>query len=130
MRFRKKPLQYQVDFACSEGVMQTLEGPVHYVSGDALMTGIAGERWPIPRDRFASTYIPVPPVRMGENGKYEKCSVMVSARQAQSPERIPLDDGNNELSAGPGDWVVTDEHGNRWVVANRIFNEIYECLEH
>lgn len=129
MHFRKKPLQYRVEFACSEGVMQTLEGPVHYVTGDALMTGIAGERWPIPRDRFVATYVPVPPVRMGEDGKYEKHSITVSARQVQTQERIPLAGGKNELLARPGDWVVTDEHGNRWVVANGIFNETYECLE-
>lgn len=129
MYFRKRPLQYRVEFACSKGVMQTQEGPVHYGCGDALMTGIAGERWPIPRDRFAATYVPVPPVQMGENGKYVKRPITVSARQAKSPERIPLYGGKGELAAKTGDWVVTDENGNRWVVANEIFSETYECLE-
>lgn len=109
--------------------MQTLEGPVHYVCGDALMTGIAGERWPIPRDRFSATYVPVPPVRMGEEGEYLKRPITVSARQATSHEHIPLDGGKSELSAQPGDWVVTDQNGNRWVVADEIFNETYERLE-
>ena len=66
---------------------------------------------------------------MDEDGKYEKHSITVSARQVQTQERIRLDGGKNELLARPGDWVITDEHGNRWVVANGIFNETYECLE-
>lgn len=36
--------------------IRTLEGPVKAKRGDVIMTGLHGERWPIPRDKFTSKY--------------------------------------------------------------------------
>ena len=36
----KRPVPVPVAFALADGVCETLEGPVHYQKGDALLTGV------------------------------------------------------------------------------------------
>lgn len=128
MKYRKKPIPHSVSFAKAAGTLQTLEGPVDYASGDALMTGVAEEHWPISRPRFEATYTPVPPTVMGENGLYLKMPIPVSAYQAHDNEMISLGDGRGELRAKPGDWIVTSPDGKQWVVADSIFHDTYEPI--
>ncbi len=52
----KKPVPVKVEFATEDGVMQTKEGPVRYEKGQAILTGVQGERWPMPRERLEATY--------------------------------------------------------------------------
>jgi len=47
-------LRRRVHFAAAAGQLQTLEGPVAYAAGDAIVTGVAGEQWPVPADSFAA----------------------------------------------------------------------------
>ena len=129
MRFVKKPIPVLVEFASTAGEIQSLEGPVRYAPGDALMTGAAGEHWPISRIRFEATYDPVPPTHMGENGIYLKKRILIEARQATQEERISLAEERGILIARAGDWVVTAPDGHEWVVANDIFLETYEVAE-
>lgn len=129
MRYLKRPIPVDVEFAPHAGTLQTLEGEVAFEAGDALMTGVKGERWPIRRHRFESTYAPVAPTRMGKNGRYLKKPVEVSARQAKAPESIELQAGSGTLQARPGDWVVTAPDGHQWVVANEIFHATYQRSE-
>ena len=42
----KRLVPVPVAFALADGVCETLEGPVHYQKGDALLTGVQGERYP------------------------------------------------------------------------------------
>ena len=55
-RARKLPVEVSVTFVQSPGVCETLEGPVHYDVGDAIVVGARGERWPVKREIFARTY--------------------------------------------------------------------------
>jgi len=75
----KRPVPVPVAFALADGVCETLEGPVHYQKGDALLTGVQGERYPVRRDLFMAAYVPVPPAAMGQDGLYLK------APQSRSP---------------------------------------------
>lgn len=43
------------------GMVNTLEGPLKVSSGDWIITGIAGERYPCKDDIFQATYEPVEP---------------------------------------------------------------------
>jgi hypothetical protein len=128
VRFIKKPIPTLVEFAEHAGTLQTLEGPVAYEPGDALMRGMIGERWPIRRAHFESTYEPVAPVRMGENGQYIKKAIPVTAQQAKSEESIVLDEGRGTLQAKPGDWILVEDDGRQWVVTNDIFTATYQVL--
>lgn len=82
MKFRKRPIvieavqwfpgvevegvvyvQDQGPSGCSEGdpypIIHTLEGPHTVSSGDWIITGIKGEKYPCKPDIFAATYEPV-----------------------------------------------------------------------
>ena len=71
LKVTKKPIPVSVAFAPADGVCGTLEGPVRYRAGDAILTGVQGEHWPIQRDAFLASYAPVPPTRAGEDGSYD-----------------------------------------------------------
>lgn len=129
MRYMKRSIPVEVEFVSHAGTLQTLEGPVVYAAGDALMTGAVGERWPISRNRFQATYDPVPPTRMGENGFYLKKRISIHARQVSRQENIPLPEGQGSLLAREGDWVLTAPDGHQRVVANDIFLETYQAEE-
>lgn len=126
MKAVKKPIPVQVEFASASAEIQTEEGPVQCASGDALMTGAAGERWPIERRRFEATYEPVAPIRMGENGAYLKKIETVDAQQTATEVEIDLGPSQGTLRAKPGDWIVTSNDGHRWVVASDIFQKTYD----
>lgn len=128
MKFQKRPLPFRVEFARKAGSMQTAEGSVAYRIGDALLTGVAGERWPIRRPDFERTYAPVPPARMGEDGFYVKLALVVDALQAQKATPIQLDGDRGVLSARAGDWIVTGPDGDRWIVADDIFRRTYAVV--
>ena len=128
MKAVKKPNPVLVEFATTSGEMQTTEGLVKLTQGDALATGPAGERWPIGRDRFEASYEPVAPTRMGENGNYLKRVETVDARQTPITTEIELGSGQGTLHANPGDWIITSGSGERWVVANNIFQQTYELI--
>lgn len=122
-QYLKKQVPVKVDFAEKNGEIRTLEGKVTYQLGDALMTGIKGERWPIKREVFEKTYHPVAPLLMGASGQYIKEPIPVFARQVICPERIEIDNGI--LIANIGDWIVSAPDSKKWVVQNRIFCETY-----
>jgi len=127
MRYTKKPIPVIVDFAKESGEMQTLEGVVRFQAGDALMTGISGERWPIARKRFEETYSPLnPPLKMGESGLYLKKPMLVEARQVTSEQTVQLPGDTGSLLAKPGDWILESEDGHIWVVADAIFIQTYQ----
>ena len=107
----------------------TLEGPVRHAAGDAILTGSAGEQWPIPRAIFEATYAPVAPLRSGEDGAYIKKAIPVEARQADRAEVVTLGDGRGQIHAQPGDWIVTAPDGRQWVVAEAIFRTTYRAAD-
>jgi len=71
-RYAKRRDPVEVEIAQAPGVLATLEGEVGYNAGDALITGVKGERWPASRERFERTYEALPPTRPGESGRYSR----------------------------------------------------------
>ena len=125
----KRPLPALVTFAAVDGTLLTLEGPVKYKEGDALMTGPSGERWPIRRSTFEATYQPSGPQPMGEGGLYLKKPMPVQAAQLMTPMILTLDAHRGTLTGKLGDWVLKDASGRQWIVANEIFNATYELID-
>ncbi len=124
--YLKDPVPVRVEFAVEAGVMQTIEGRVAYARGDALVTGAAGERWPIPRHRFERTYRPATDGdAIGRNGNFIKQPIAVRAVRTRTAGRVPLSDGRGVLVAKPGDWILTDPDGETWIVEDTIFRETY-----
>ena len=56
MKAVKKPIVVDFEFAKEDGVMETLEGQMRYNKGDAIITGVIGEKYVCRRDIFNQTY--------------------------------------------------------------------------
>lgn len=126
MKAIKTGVAVQVAFADADGVLQTLEGRMRYRSGDALLTGTQGERWPVPRNRFQKSYEPLPPTDMGQPGLYRKRPHAVTATQLDAPMQIRIP-GRGVLRGRTGDWLIEDGN-DRWIVAADVFARTYEPL--
>jgi hypothetical protein len=127
-KFLKRPLVTAVEFADNPGVLNTLEGAVPYQTGDALMTGVSGERWPISRARFDSTYNAVPPTLHGESGAYIKKSIPVTAVQISEIMLVALSGTSASISGKMGDWLISAPDGSQWVVDDVIFKKTYQQI--
>jgi PGDYG protein len=128
-RARKRAIAVTVEFAKDDGTLPTIEGPVAFRRGDALLTGAHGDRWPVSRERFDATYEPQSPLRSGKAGRYVKRPLLVWAKQLYEPLDVPLDAGRGTLHGEPGDWMVQYAPGDHGVVAAAIFAESYELLD-
>lgn len=125
MKYIKKRLPVNVEFAFMAGVMQTLEGPVAYAAGDALMTASKGESWPINLQKFETTYEPVSRTKMGENGLYVKLPLVVEAEQMQTDFQVHIRDLTTILKGKKKDWLITAPDGSQWIVDDAIFRGTY-----
>ena len=56
MKAIKKPIEVDFEFAKEDGEVETLGGKVKYKKGDAIITGVKGEKYPCRRDIFDQTY--------------------------------------------------------------------------
>jgi len=128
-RARKRALPVTVEFAAQAGVLHTLEGPVHYRSGDALLTGIAGERWPIRRARFETRYQPVAATNAGQAGCYLPRAVVVRARQMGEAFQVRVGEVGDCLLGRAGDWLLQYGAGDYGIVAGALFVRSYELLD-
>ena len=115
-----KIAEVSVEFAEADGVLRTLEGEVPYHAGDALLTGVQGECWPVEWNKFDGWYRPVE----GKAGRFYKIK-SVLAKQMPYTFRVPLADGQTFLTGKAGDWVVQTAVGSLGVVDEKIFPQIY-----
>jgi hypothetical protein len=123
---RKLVRQVHVIFTPSACTVQTPEGLVHAKPGDAIITGIAGERWRVSRARFEEKYRPVPPTQAGEAGVYVSLPNRILAVRMDEPFDVVLADGESRLSGRAGDWLVDYGDGSLGVVNDAVFAVTYE----
>ncbi|CAD6544264.1 hypothetical protein LMG27952_04153 [Paraburkholderia hiiakae] len=123
-RYSKKPDALSVEFASAGGVLATLEGDVTYVAGDALLTGPAGDRWPVGRQHFNAAYIAIAPTVQGQSGRYRRKSNVVWARQMTAAFEVSLD-ARGILRGKAGDWLVQYAPADQSIVEESIFAQTY-----
>lgn len=125
----KKALPVQVRFAANDGTLATLEGPVRFRAGDALLTGAAGEAWPVERHEFDQRYRSVHLHPDGSGGVFEHRGQPVRARRMDAAFSVRVGSAGDTLQGRPGDWLV--QYGPRgWgVVAAEIFAATYAITE-
>jgi len=128
-RARKRAVVVQVEFAAANGTLATQEGSVKYSTGDALLMGIEGERWPVIRDTFDATYAPVAPTRPGKPGPYRKRPAVVWAKPMTDAFDVTLDRDRGTLHGEPGDWLVQYAPSDFSVVNANVFAQTYELLD-
>jgi hypothetical protein len=127
-RVRKRPIPVRVSFAAADGVVATYEGDVRHRAGDAILTGAEGERWPIRRNDFVQSYVPVPPTCLGEDGLYVKTQTDALALRLAAAVTIAVGDRRDRLHGRPGDWLLQYGDGSYGVVRDAIFQVTYERL--
>jgi PGDYG protein len=128
---RKRAVPVPVTFARSSGTLETLEGPVPYEVGDAIVTGTKGESWPVGRSDFLDRYAPLPGTNPGDNGTYERRPEVLDALQVTDDDNPPLEvtiASGGVLTARTGDWIVQYSTGDLGVVNQQIFKETYEVI--
>jgi hypothetical protein len=128
VRACKKPIAVRVIFATSSGEVQTLEGGVRHAAGDAILTGLRDEQWPVARKRFDRTYEPIPPTRSGQDGTYRRMPMPVWARRLRETISVQVGRKHDTITGRPGDWLVQQGPEDFHIVAADIFAETYELL--
>jgi hypothetical protein len=128
LRVVKRPIPVQVRFADTDGVCNTLEGPVNYSRGDAILTGVAGETWPVGRTRFDDRYSPAKGTSAGDAGAYVKRPYPVLARRIDAPLDLVLPQ-RGVLHGAPGDWLLQYDLGDYGIVRDDIFRTTYEVMK-
>jgi hypothetical protein len=118
-----------VDFASNDGVIQTLEGDVKYAKGDAILTGVAGEHWPVSRAHFDAMYEPAGDFAHGSDRLYrKKASAFIWAKQMTEPFTVCLASGDI-LTGKPGDWLTQYQDGQQGIVEDEIFRTTYQRIQ-
>lgn len=128
LRAIKRPLPVKVSFAEADGVCQTLEGPVAYRKGDAILTGIAGENWPVERLKFDERYSPAEGTAPGSEGNYIKKPMTVFALRLDAPVAVSMP-GGGTLHGMPGDWLLQYAQGDYGIVKDEIFRATYDLMK-
>ena len=119
---------HAVFFALHDGTMHTLEGPVTYRTGDAILTDSYGRKWPIMRDRFVSNYLPLEGTSHGEDGYYYKKPMKVFARRMPDEFTVKLTGGRGVLYGKAGDYLVRDPNGHEFIVDALAYEQTYKTL--
>jgi hypothetical protein len=125
LRVRKRPMPVRVAFAREDGVCATLEGPVRFRAGDAILTAAPGESWPVSREAFLASYSPDPPTTKGSDGVYRKAASIALALRLEGALDVPVGWLADPLRARPGDWLLRYADGAHGVVRDEIFRATY-----
>jgi len=123
----KKPLPIKVTFATEDGICQTLEGSVSYRKGDAILTGIIEEKWPVSRVNFDERYVQLDDIVFGHEGMYIKKPKIVLAIRLDVPMSVTLEKGDI-LEGKPGDWLLQYSEGEFGIIKDDIFRATYDFV--
>ena len=128
VRARKLEQEISVRFTLVPCEVQTREGLVHAVPGDAIITGTHGEHWRVSRARFQDKYRPLPPTVSGEPGRYVSLPNQILALPMEAPFEVVLADGKSRLRGHAGDWLVDYGDGSLGIVSQAIFATTYQIM--
>jgi PGDYG protein len=126
---RKLEREITVRFTPVACTVQTSEGVVHAMPGDAIITGTAGEHWRVSHARFSEKYRPVPPTVAGEAGQYVSLPNRILALPMTGPFEVLLADGVSRLRGRAGEWLVDYGDGSLGIVSEAIFATTYEIID-
>lgn len=133
VRAMKKAVPVHARIATHDGVLKTLEGPMRYRAGDAILTGSRNESWPVQKDVFSKAYVPCTySETVGSHCKtnlgafYVKKPVTVYARQMTGPFFVGKENGI--LQGASGDWLVQYAPDDLAVVSADVFSLYYTVI--
>ena len=124
--YRSRPVELSVEISDRAQNIDTLEGLVLCQAGDAIVTGVKGERYPVPADKFRHKFKPLRDTVPNTSGRYTKSSKVVKAAQLHGSMNVPLVGERGVLEGKPGDWCVWYSETDFAIVAGNIFPALYE----
>lgn len=121
MRYHRVPLRVEATILSAPWVWSTLNGDVLLAhAGDFRVTDPdSGRQWSITADALRSGYSKV------GHGLYESRGEVVAFRVSDQQGEIAIQSLEGPENARPGDWIITDDNNNHWVVDNEWFHERY-----
>jgi hypothetical protein len=125
-QYATRSVEVAVQFSSVRCTISTLEGPVECNPGDAIVTGVANEQWPVPRVEFDKKYEPAEGQSTGSPGRYVKRTAYVQAAQLEKSISIALSDARGTLQGQAGDWIVWYAPDDAAIVAKDIFSKLYK----
>lgn len=123
--YQTRPVPVFVEFSSREQSIDTLEGPVLCHVGDAIVTGVRGERYPVPAGKFQGKFEPVKCDAPASSANYVKRLKVVEATQLHEALNLELPGGRGVLAGRPGDWCVWYGEADVAVVERDIFPILY-----
>jgi hypothetical protein len=126
---RKREIVVAVEFSRQPDIIETLEGLVRCGVGDAIITGVRGEQWPVQRELFEKLYEPIHPLPMGKDGRYCSLSQEVEVVRLTVPFCLELTGQQGTLAGNTGDWLVRKPDGSMGIVAGNIFSKTYDLVK-
>ena len=127
-RVAKRDIPIQVVFADRAGVLETFEGMVNYKKGDAILTGVTGDSWPVSRHLFDTRYMADASTVFGQEGAYRPAGNPVWALQIHEAFTTTLPEGKGLLRGKSKDWLVQHSPGEHGIVDEAIFTKSYRIL--
>lgn len=128
LRVESLALPVEVSWAHHAGICCTLEGDMPYGAGDAIVTGVAGESWPVRADVFMDSYQACAPTVVGQDGRYRKRVLACLALRLESAVQVEMNAMGDVLKGNPGDWLLQYEPSRHGIVRNDIFERTYRIL--
>lgn len=119
MHFRKKILNNKAVQQTTSGTLNTLEGPLTFNPGDWIITGIKGERYAVPNEKFIKLYDKVE----GEQDIYRKKPGYIDAIELRHPLDLVRSDG--VMHGKVGDFLA-DNGESQYIIDGDVMKLSYE----
>lgn len=120
---RKRALEYKAEELKAPTLIQTLEGPSHAKAGDWVLTGVAGERWPVDGAKFHDLYEAIP----GDSGHFMSKPRLLASKMVD--RAVTIQNRHGKQSGNAGAFIMAEGAGadaNKWIVQREIMNKSWE----
>ncbi len=124
MKVLKKAIRHTFRIAAFEEVVRTKEGLVTAGPGDAVLTGVQGELWPIRWTTFEATY------------DYDLASMtcakqplIVEAYRMDEPFEVRVGEANEPIRGVAGDYRLASHQSDFGIVSKDIFELTYAVVD-
>lgn len=123
---RRRPVELEAEPVAHEHVVKTWEGPRTAYPGDYVVTGVKGEQWPVPGDRFPELYDIVEALAGGKRVRIRKRIFDMSVFQVYQNVRFHV--RNEDFHAGIGYFIVAYPDHSCYPCEPDVFFETFEIV--
>ncbi len=123
---RRRPVELVAEPVREQRVIDTWEGPRTAQPGDYVMTGVRGERWPVPGREFERLYDILGPTEDGSALRVRKKTVEVPFFQTYRP--LDFEIRGENFHAETGYFIISYGEEAMYPCEPGVFFETFEIL--